>query len=83
MKSLLQEMLDNVNVRKGTSYIAENFVIKASRTHPYRKNNRSESFVVTVGKPNYEERAFIKKCKKAGEPLPVKKTQFKYWPKKK
>jgi hypothetical protein len=39
--------------------------------------------VFTIGKPNYEEREFIKKCKKAGEPFPVKKIQVKFYNKSK
>lgn len=40
-------------------------------------------FVLKIGKPNYLERDFVKMCKKAGEPLPVKKVQIKHYPKKK
>ena len=32
---------------------------------------------VPVGKPNYRERKFIALCKEAGEPFPVKKTQWR------
>jgi len=39
--------------------------------------------VLTIGRPNYAEREFIKLCKKAGEPFPVKKMQLKFYPKKK
>jgi hypothetical protein len=34
----------------------------------------------TIGIPNYL-REFIRKCKKAGEPFPVKKIQLKFLPK--
>jgi len=38
--------------------------------------------VVTYGAPNYIEAKFVKVCKKAGEPFPVKKIQFRPFPKK-
>lgn len=33
-----------------------------------------------VGRPNYLEREFVVKCKKAREPFPVKKIQLKFLP---
>lgn len=36
-----------------------------------------------MGAPNFAERRFIRLCFKAGEPLPVRKVQIKWWPKKK
>lgn len=45
-----------------------------------RKRNRVR-VTVSVGRPNYAERAFIKDCKKAGERFPVKKVQLKRFPK--
>jgi len=65
--------------RSATKYLSPVLVVKATRHGKPCKNERSTSMVVTVGKPNYAEREFIKKCKKAGEPFPVKKIQLK-WP---
>ena len=42
-----------------------------------RPSQKSLEVILTAGKPNYEERAFIKKLGKAGEPFPVKKVQMK------
>ena len=47
-----------------TIYVSDNFVIKSSRQHPKDGRVRSESYVVTVGTPNYKERQYIKKAKK-------------------
>ena len=63
--------------------IDEKTVVKASWRHKPGLNNRHEEMVVSFGCPDYEVARFIKKCKKAGEPLPVKKIQFKLWPVKK
>ena len=65
---------------KATAYISPKMTVKAHRRGKINKRSRSVEMVFTVGAPNYEEREFIKKCKKAGEPFPVKKIQVK-WPK--
>jgi hypothetical protein len=39
---------------------------------------RNAEITLTLGAPNYLERAFIKKCHRAGEPFPVKKLQYHF-----
>lgn len=63
--------------------IDEKTVVKATFHNKPNNKNRQECMVVTMGAPDYNMTKFIKKCKKAGEPLPVKKIQFKAWPVKK
>lgn len=72
-------------VRKATYYVNDKCVVKMTANHPPRRGKPSRVyFSVTVGSPNYEERQFIKDCKKAGVKLPTKKGPlFKYWPEKK
>lgn len=65
---------------RATKYVNKNRVIKATRRHKSDKRDRQSEFVVTIGKPNYREREFIKLCRKAGEPFPVKKVQLKFPP---
>jgi len=64
---------------KATKYLDEKLTIKATKKR-YKKGVVHGAFdlVFTVGKPNYIERDFIKKCKKAGEPFPVKKIQVRF-----
>lgn len=68
---------------RATKYVSEKFVVNATR--PFyggkapRKGSKVE-IVVTMGRPNYAHRAFIRRCKKAGEPLPVRKIQLKFSP---
>lgn len=68
-------------MRKATKFIGPNMVIKLTRQRAPRKRQRGETFVLTIGKPNYEERKFLKDCKKVGEPVPVKKVQLRDFPK--
>ena len=62
--------------------IDDKTVVKATwHNKPSGKNSREE-MVITFGRPNYQDSDFIKRCKKAGEPFPIKKIQFRPWPKK-
>lgn len=66
---------------KAVKYLNEKQTVKATRRRYNGKIIKSEKrieILITSGKPNYEEREFIKKCKKAGEPFPIKKIQVKY-----
>jgi hypothetical protein len=63
--------------------IDEKTTVKATWHNKPSGRNSREEMVVTFGAPNYLDRIFIKKCKKAGETFPVKKIQFRPYPKKK
>ena len=77
----ISEALLNPEVRKATFYASPKFTVKATRRHKYGKRATREEVILTYGVPNYAERAFIKLCKKAGEPFPVKEVQLKFWSK--
>lgn len=73
------------SIRRVTKYLSEKLVVSvAAKTYGAHKGkrtdnrSRAEDFVVKVGAPNYAERQFIKKCKAAGEPFPIKKIQLKF-----
>ncbi len=70
---------------KATYYISPNLIVRAVRKtykngtakrHILRSANTE--VMLTIGKPNYREREFIKDCQKAGESFPVKKIQLKF-----
>ena len=69
-------------VRRATVYLSPTCTLKVANMNKVRKNANAVYFAVSYGVPNYEERIFIKACKRAGEPFPVKKVQLKFWPKK-
>ena len=71
---------------RATLYESEKDVITATRRRFGGKfGTGNVDIVMKIGRPNYAEREFIKLCKKAGEPFPVKKVQLKLYnpPKKK
>jgi hypothetical protein len=65
---------------KATKYLSEKLTVKATRKRYKGRiyKDHAVDIVFTVGKPNYEEREFIKRAKKAGEPFPIKKIQEKW-----
>ena len=71
----------DTNARKVTGYLSEKYVVKATRRHRYNKRDHQETYLVTIGRPNYAERKFIKLCKEVNEPFPIKKLQYQLWPK--
>ncbi len=66
-------------VKKATCFLSKDFVVRAVRGLKPDKRSRCHSFLVTFGKPNFGERQFIKSCIKAGEPIPVRKVQLKFF----
>lgn len=82
----LAEVLLLVGAWKVTKYYTDKDVATATRRCYQRKIDKRDNRVeilFKIGRPNFEEREFIKKCKKSGEPFPVKKIQIKYPPKRK
>ena len=68
------------DAKTATKYVSANLVVKATWRHKPRANHTREEMVVTVGAPNYLDTKFIKACKLAGEPMPVKKVQLRAYP---
>ena len=77
------DALQNSDCKTATKYIDANTVARATWRHKPKSRNSREEMVVTIGCPNYLERKFVAKCKKSGEPFPVKKVQFRHFPIKK
>lgn len=72
--------LIGTNARVATFYLTPSWIVRATRILYRGKISMRGNVAIrlTIGRPNYSERAFIAKCKKAGEPFPVKKIQFKF-----
>lgn len=69
------------DAKTATKYVSPDLTIKATviGRRP-RKRDQRVYLNVTIGKPNYRERAFVAQCRKAGEPFPVKKIQLRAFP---
>jgi hypothetical protein len=66
--------------KKATLYLDSKTVVSACRRFKRPTRYNYEDFVLKIGRPNYLERQFLRTCKAAGEPLPVRKVQLKPWP---
>jgi hypothetical protein len=69
--------------KQATKIISQKFVVKATRRLSERRKPRptdNVDIVLTMGRPNYADRLFIKQCVKAKEPFPIKKIQLKAIP---
>lgn len=71
------------NCRRATAFITPKLTIKATAQRRQDGRDKSATCLVTVGRPNFLERRFIKVCQKAGMAFPLNQIQWKFWPKKK
>jgi hypothetical protein len=78
----LVNMIIELGAKRVTKYISPKLTVKATHQGKHDRRDKSNTVLVTIGRPNYSEREFIKTAQKAGEPFPVKKVQIK-WPKQK
>lgn len=75
---VLDALIDN-NAVRATKFISEKEIVRAKRKTFGKKIVRGNvEIILTIGRPNFEERNFIKNCKKAGESFPIKKIQLKF-----
>lgn len=81
-ESVVSALIVLYKERRATKFLGPNMVVKLTRQRKHDKRSRSQTFLLTIGKPNYAERKFIKSCKKAGEPFPIQKVQLRSFPKK-
>jgi hypothetical protein len=79
--SQIVSLLIDSGAIKATKYINPKFVIRAVRTRYGKRINKRNNIEIslTIGKPNFLEREFIKLCQKSGEPFPIKKIQLKLY----
>lgn len=75
----------NSGAHSATKYIGEKEIVRATRRRVRGKvpTKGTIDLVMVIGRPNYRERQFIAKAKKAGEPFPVRKVQLKFASKRK
>lgn len=77
----VQNVLMDAKVKSATAYQSPQLVVTATRRCKSDARACRIEMVLTIGKPNYRGRAFVKACLKAGEPFPVKKVQLRWMPK--
>ena len=77
---LIECILTVNNMTKATKYYSKTEVVRATRRTYNGKIWKigNVEILLTIGKPNFRERKFIKLCEKTSEPFPIKKVQFEY-----
>lgn len=79
----VSDVLTISGCRRATAYLSETRVVKATAQQRTSKRAKRVTVLVTVGKPNFVERRFIRLCKKDGVCFPMESIYHKHWPKKK
>lgn len=80
---VIDALLKN-RARRATKFYSPTYVVSATvRSFGGKVDWKAKSLeiLVKIGKPNFAEREFIKKCQKAKEPFPVRKIQLKFFKK--
>jgi len=82
VRQVVNEMQEPGSVAKSiVKYVDPKTVVKITRKHRKYCREVSVTYLLTLGKPNYAERKFVKLCVKAGVSFPVSKLQYKFYPK--
>ena len=86
MAGVVVEALLRNDACRAVKYHSHSLVVSAARPvykaagMKWSGRDSRADIVLKIGAPNFDERTFIKKCQKAGEPFPVKKIQLKFPP---
>jgi hypothetical protein len=71
-------------VKTATKYLDNDLTARLTiNKWSFDKREKRLHLILSVGRPNYTERQFIKDCIKAGVKFPVRKVQLKFKPAKK
>lgn len=79
---VIDAIINGQNVIKATEYVSPKLIVRAVRKTYGKKLPRktdNTEIILTIGRPNYAEREFVKLCQRANEPFPVKKVQIKVY----
>lgn len=80
VEQMIEILHSDYRMKTVTWYRSPTSTVRISKKHKHKKNAYNPSYIVTVGKPNYASKLKVKTYIKAGEPFPVKKLEFKYYP---
>lgn len=85
VNQVVQALLD-AEAHTATKFVSEKLTIRATRRllrGRIDRRNKSIDISLTISRPNYRARKFIKDCVKAGVTFPVRRIQLKYPPRRK
>lgn len=73
-------LMETPGIKHATKYLHEKRTIRGTLIGKPRKGAPRITLAVSIGKPNYRERFFVKDCLQAGEQFPVRKVQLQMQP---
>lgn len=76
---VMECVLSDRSVRRATKFVSSDFIVRAVRQFKGSARDTRTTILFTFGKPCFLEREFIRSCRKAKEPFPVKNVQLKFY----
>lgn len=67
----LAKLVDDPKLRRVTTYVSPTITVKVTRQSKKRANARQQTFLLSVGSPNFLERRVLKSAKKAPIKFPM------------
>lgn len=80
VRKLFATIADDRRLYRVTAFVNPKHTLKITRARKVDLREKNETYIMTLGHPNYAEREFIKQAIAAGEPFPIKKVKLQFWP---
>jgi hypothetical protein len=68
------------DAKTATRYLGPKQTVRGTYVGKRDRRTRRHTIVISVGSPNYAERAFIRECKTVGVGFPIREVLLKYPP---
>jgi hypothetical protein len=66
----LEVLAERPEIRRATTFVSPKVTVKVTRQRRTRANAKQQTFLLSVGSPNFLERRFLKSRKERKFPLP-------------
>ena len=78
---VVEALINNPNVIRAVKYVSPVWIVRATRKRFGGKilKRGNVEIILTIGRPNYIEREFVKLCHKAGEKFPMRGVHLKLY----
>jgi len=77
---MINVMLGDSTIHTTTLFVEPKWIVRVTRQGKPDRRDRRATFLVTEGVPNCDAQKFIKQAQRAGEPFPIKKLQYRFYP---
>lgn len=77
---IFRQLLADRNIKTATKYLLPGFTVRITRQMKPDNREKRNTYLLSVGGPNYAERLFVKDALAAKVPFPVRKVQLRHYP---